>query len=365
MSIGIGGAGSKLASLLDEGSGTIINVSDVELSKVAARHKIRAVVHSPRGRFKGARKEPAIGRTAFTSISEELQRIIGGEVVFSSAGGGTGNGLTSVLLEKLSEQPLIAPIDKTLFALLLPFPEREAGEFVDNTIQFLSGPVSTAIDAGNTGNIFLFSNQFKFKNRLPEAEFNQILIHSFRQFLAIPGKAESLDILDGHIDYEDFSLYQSRPYFNHFCQFDYDPEKDFGEQLSDNYNPLLLTPAGTIEALFLLEVPDPAQTPTLYSILDFFAADGVAPTYSVLHNPNLNHPLITVSLLYSRKPLELVDDFTSISERHKRTRIKKSLDQYVTLQKLHVDLEGKAREIVKEDNAEEDILTTLKRLGKL
>ncbi len=366
MSIGIGGAGSKLASMLDHGTCTIVNVSDVELNKVEASTKIRAVIHSHRGQYRGSRKSPELGRTAFASVSDKMLELIQGQILFSSTGGGTGNGLSSELLESLSGMRNVPTLDKTTFAFVLPYPDREATEFVDNTIEFLGGPLSMAIDGGNTGNIILFSNREKFLRKLPEAEYNALLIDSLERFLAIPDKGAEHHLLDGHIDYEDFSLYQSRPYFNHFTQFVYDPQLPFAQQLTSNYNPLLLPPAAAIEALFLLEVPDPHQTPAFYQVLDHFAKEGVAPVYSVVHNPTLSEPLMTLSILYSRKPLELVEDFTSISEKSKRTRLEKSLDQHVTLARLDVDLEGEAKKLATKrgDNGEE-IIATLKRLGKL
>jgi hypothetical protein len=367
MSIGIGGAGSKLASVLDRGDCTIVNVSDVELDKVVAREKLRAVIHKPRGQFKGARKDPAIGRSAFPSISEEILTRIRGEIVFASTGGGTGNGLAAVLLERLNALPAVDPLDKTTFAFVLPYPDREAAEYVDNTIHFLSGPLSQAIDGGNTGNIVLFTNREKFLHRVPEAEYNAQLIDSLQRFLAIPQKGADLQLLDGHIDSEDFSLYQSRPYFNHFCQFDFDPAQEFAAQFKAHHNPLLLPPADAIECLFLLEVPEPQTTPAFYGILDHFAQTNVAPVYSVVHNPALERPLLTLSVLYSRKPLELVDDFVAVSEKSRRTRLQKSVEQHVTLTKLNVDMEREARQVVADTRAADgdEILATLKRLGKL
>lgn len=65
MSIGIGGAGSKLASLLDGGRCTIVNVSETEMNKVEAANRILAVTHSTRGQFQGSGKNPNVGKTAF------------------------------------------------------------------------------------------------------------------------------------------------------------------------------------------------------------------------------------------------------------------------------------------------------------
>ena len=58
MNIGIGGAGSKLASISSEAECAIINVSELELSKVEAKQKILAVTHSAKGQLRGSGKKP-------------------------------------------------------------------------------------------------------------------------------------------------------------------------------------------------------------------------------------------------------------------------------------------------------------------
>ena len=366
MSVGVGGAGSKLASLLDEGQATIVDVSGVELERVDAVSKIRAVAHSSKAQLKGSRKDPQIGREAFQSIKNKALDLIKGQTVFCSTGGGTGNGLCSVILEHLSAIESISITEKKMFAFVVPYAQRESSDFVDNTISFLEGPVSKAIDAGNTGNLIIFSNKVKFERRIPEKAYNNMIIESLNHFLSIPTKGEELKQLDGNIDYEDFCLYKTKPYFNHFCQFNYNQDIPFGKQLKANYNELLLDPEGTIEALFLLELPNPDLTNSFYSILDFFSEEDASPMYSVLYNPNLKKPLVTVSLLYSRKPLELVEDYNAISGKHKRSRVKKSLDQYVTLSKLEVDLTNEAEKVLKASDSENDeVLSVLKRIGKL
>ncbi len=366
MSIGIGGAGSKLSSILDNGQSTIVDVSGVELERVPAGRRIRGVVHSSHGQLRGSRKDPRIGREAFQSIRNQLIELIQGNIVFSSTGGGTGNGICTELLEYLADLQDVPLIDKTTFVFVLPYPEKEASDFIENSIDFLRGPLSASIDTGNTGNIILVSNAHKFIQRIPEKAYNEMIIGSIDQFLKIPEKGEDLEQLDGNIDAEDFILYRSKPYINHFCQFHYDPEAPFSTQLEANYNPLLLKPGGAIEALFLLELPDSTLTSKFYGILDYFAEDNVLPTYAVLHNPNIEKPLISVSILYSRKPLELVESFNKISGRIKRTRIRKSVDQYVTLSKLDVDLTTEAQKVVEDSgNTGDDILNVLKRIGKL
>ena len=189
MNIGIGGAGGKLASLASNGECTIVNVSELELSKIEAKNKILAVTHSARGQLKGSGKNPEIGREAFVSISEELRNLIKGNIVFASTGGGTGNGITSVLLEKIAalDEPVILE-DRTMFAFVLPYLKRESSEYVENTIEFLGGPVSSAIDSGNTGNIVLFSNKLKFEGRVAEQNYNRMLVDSFNSFLSKSAK---------------------------------------------------------------------------------------------------------------------------------------------------------------------------------
>ena len=369
MYIGIGGAGSKIASLMDASKATIINVSDSELNKVEAGYKILAVAHSVKGQFKGAGKKPEVAKTAFTSINEEVYSLIKGNIVFSSTGGGTGNGITSKLIERIIEQEEIDQIDKTRFAFILPYVNRESSDYVENTIDFLQGPVSQAIDSGNTGNIVLFSNKLKFEARLTEGDFNNMIMNSLKSFYEIPDKGDELELLDGHIDHEDFEVYVNKPYFNHFTQFDYTPEKPFIELFRENYNSLLLPPEQAIEAMFLLEVPSKDQTSYLYNLLDFFADDDVKPYYGVVHNPNLEQPKLTMSVLYSRKPKELVDDFKHMADAMTRKKLEKSIKQFVQLEERKVDICNEVRSIEnpgEEQNQENDsVLNVLARLKKL
>jgi hypothetical protein len=255
MIIGIGGAGSKIASKLDV-QATIINVSETELRKIPeAGRRIQAVVHAQHGQFRGSRKNPAIGHDAYLSVRRELEELARGSIIFSSTGGGTGNGISAGLLEDLARRDSIPEAEKTSFALVLPYAPLEPAEFVRNTIEFLRGPLSQAIDSGNTGNILLFSNQVKFESKLAEDAFNGMIVDSLRVFLAIPDKNDTLKLLDGHIDHEDFGLYMARPYFNHFTYLDFDPGEPFDRQLEEHLNPLLLPPETPIEAMFLVEVP--------------------------------------------------------------------------------------------------------------
>ncbi|MEA2012447.1 MAG: hypothetical protein U9O87_05085 [Verrucomicrobiota bacterium] len=366
MNIGIGGAGSKLASLSSDGSCTIVNVSELELHKIEASSKILAVTHSSCGQFKGSGKNPEVGKIAFSSISSELKSLIKSNIIFTSTGGGTGNGITSVLLNDIAELSSVEAQEKSMFVFVLPYVNRESAEYVDNTITFLGSPVSKAIDSGNTGNMVFFSNKLKFEGKFPEREYNQMMVDSLNNFLAIPVKGEMYSLLDGHIDFEDFNLYKSKPYFNHFCYFPFNLEEPFDVQLKSNYNNLLLPPEETIEAMFLLELPDPSMTPAFYDVVEFFAKENIAPSYGVIHNPDLEVPHITVSILYSRKPKELVADFKQVSESYTRNRIKKSINQHVVLQNHSLDKLNEARKIMEEDDSSgQDIVGLLKRLGKL
>lgn len=365
MTIGIGGAGSKIAAKLDNGA-VLVNVSETELNKVpGGARRILASVHAARGQFKGSRKNPEIGHDAYQSVRRELLSMVRGDLVFSSTGGGTGNGITTGILDDLTKANDITTSDKTSFGMILPYAKLESSEFVSNTIEFLTGPLAAAIDSGNTGNIFLFSNKKKFEEKISEEQYNQQLVDSLRVFLTIPDKNDKYRLLDGHIDHEDFSLYMSKPYFNHFSYFEYDPKASFGTQLEANCNPYLLAPEAAIEALFLLEVPKGGDPTLFYDILQYFSGKDVSPIYSVVENQDRQKPFVTVSLLYSRKPAELLEDFNRISEGHVQAKVKKSLDQWVELPKVEVNMEKEARRAVKQRGDREDVLATLRRLGKL
>jgi hypothetical protein len=365
MTIGIGGAGSKLALKLDS-QATIVNVSATEMEKLGTERSLLAVVHSAQGQLRGSRKNPRIGREAFQSIKDEMLHLCRGNTVFSSTGGGTGNGICSSLLELVAAETEIPLADRTMFVFVLPYAKLEPSEFVLNTTNFLQGPLSEAIDSGNTGNIVLFSNQVKFENRMTESEYNAKLIESLKVFLAIPRKNDEFRLLDGHIDHEDFALFRGKPYFNHFTAFDYDPEREFEAQLQKNLNPLLLPPENPIEAMFLLEVPEGGDPRPFYEILEYFAPANVAPVYSVVENPKRKRPFVTASLLYSRKPAELVEDFNRISEEHTRAKVRKSLEQHVTLAKLEVNVESETKRFARQrGSSESDILAVLRRIGKL
>lgn len=365
MAIGIGGAGGKLASLMSPNS-VAVNVSETELQKTNAAQKILAFAHTEKGQLKGSKKDPSIGKNAFNSIRAQVLELIQGNMVVSSSGGGTGNGITSQILDVISTYDNIPDIRKTEFAIILPYAPREAQEFIVNTLDFLKGPLSNAVDSTNTGNLFLFSNQMKFEQRISEEKYNQMIVESIKKFESIPAKGDQYDLLEGHIDLEDFKAYRSKAFFNYFCYFEYDPEKYFGEQLEINANPLLLKHDTPIEALFLLEVPTDVDHTIFYNILDHFSSIQVAPMYSVVRNPNIDKPFVTVSMLYSRKPMDLVNDFNHISEESTKAKIEKSLEQYVEFDRMEVNFKEEAKKVADEKGQNEDeILSVLKRLGKL
>jgi len=369
MTLGIGGAGCKIAAKLDS-EAILVNVSQTELDKVpGGSRRIIPGLRSERGQFKGARKDPRLGHDAYQSVRRELNALVKGNKVFSSTGGGTGTGIVSGILEDLTRLDNIETEDRTFFGLVLPYAELESDEFVKNTSTFVSGPLATAIESGVTGNVVLFSNKKKFKEKIGEDKYNDELVKSLKVLLAVPDKNVELKLLEGHIDPEDFALFLAKPYFNHFCYFNYDASKSFAEQLEANANPYLIEPEAAIEAMFLLEVPSNdnsgAYPNGFYEIVKCFDSMGVSPIYSVVENPAIDKPFITVSLLYSRLPKELVADMNKIAQEHAQTKVNKTLEQNVSLDKLEVNLESQARTAAKKRGDEDDVLAVLKRIGKL
>ena len=359
--IGIGGAGGKLASKLNKNN-LVINVSESELNKVDSRNKYLACAHNEiqsQGQLKGSKKNPSIGKKAYESVKAKLLKEAQGKLLISSTGGGTGNGITSAFLESISYSEHIEDENKTNLAFILPYANKEANEYISNTVNFLSTSLSRAVDSANTGNIFLFSNKEKFQKRLSEEKYNNAIIESLKEFYSIPVKGDEYELLDGHIDEEDFRAFCAKSFFNHFCSFVYDKNEEFGLQLSKNYNKLLLAPDTAIEALFFLEVPDKEDSTLCYDVLDFFSVFKVAPIFSVVHNTDITEPKITVSLLYSRKPTELVNDFHRIAKETTKAKIDRSLDQQVEFDKVAVNLEKPTQ------HNGQDITSILKRLGKL
>ena len=361
--IGIGGAGSKIASKLSSSS-VVVNVSEVELGKVECGRKIQAVLRGGAGAYKGCRMDPAIGYEAYASVSRELEGLVRGSLVISATGGGTGNGITKGVMEYLVKRPERIPVEeKTLFALILPYDRLESAEFVENTSMFLNDSVAPAIDSGNTGNIFMFTNRLKFENRIPEDHFNEMIVASLKEFLSIPKKNAELKLLDGHVDQEDFDLFLSKPYFNHFTVFDYDPMQEFGRQLQDHTNTLLLPAEQPIEALFLMEIPAGGDQTAFYNLVEYFNRQGVKPIYSVAENPEIHQSRVTVAQLYSRKPAELVHDFNTVADEHAQTKVKKTINQFVELEHLEVNMADEARKV--KAQGQDDIVAMLKRIHKI
>lgn len=360
--IGIGGAGSKIATVWDP-TATIVNVSEVEMGKLSSGEKILATLRDGKGLVRGSRMDPHLGYLAYSSVQPQLCNLAKGAFIFTATGGGSGSGITKGLLEDIARGESGDIKDRTLFGLVLPYARLEGEQFVSNTSAFLNESVAPAIDSGTTGNIFMFSNRDKYEKRISESDFNRQIIDSLREFFAIPEKNERFRLLDEHIDEEDFAYYLAKPYFNHFCCFDYDPEQDFGKQLSSHYNTLLLPPEQPIEALFLMEIPAGGDPTVFYNLMEYFNAQGVKPMYSVVENPGIGMPHVTVSLLYSRKPKELVDDFNKIAEEHVQTKVGKTLEQFVPLQRLEVNIDNEARKAKPE--MQDDIIGMLKRLNKI
>ena len=69
-----------------------------------------------------------------------------------------------------------------------------------------------------------------------------------------------------------------------------------------------------------------------------------------------------LALLYSRKPAELVQDFNKVAEEQAQTKVRKTIDQFVQVEQLQVDLEDEAR---KANAGQNDILAMLKRIHKI
>ena len=76
MTVGIGGAGCKIAAKLDEDA-VLVNVSETELNKVpGGGRRILAGLRAGRGQFKGSRKDREIGLDAYLSVKRELLVLI-------------------------------------------------------------------------------------------------------------------------------------------------------------------------------------------------------------------------------------------------------------------------------------------------
>ena len=367
MVIGIGGAGGRIAAQIG-GNNAAVNVSEAELSRLPVTHKIHAFASTEKGELKGSRKDPQLGRAAFNQVRAQLLPMSKGNTVIASSGGGTGNGISAQLLETFASWKDLQEADRTQFVIVLPYGQREPLEYVENTIEFLQGPLSKAVDSGNTGNIILVSNRLKFEKRLTEDAFNKMIAESLAQLDAIPEKGDTLELLEGHIDPEDFKAFRQKSFFNYFSCFDYDPNRWFGDQIDQHYNELLLRPDAPIEALFLLEIPVGHDAAMFYNILDHFAAQKVQPHYSVVRNPQLQVPRVSVSLLYSRKPVDLVNDYRRVNEEMTRTKVGRHIEQQRSpaMATLEVRLEEDTRRLSQETGGKVDEVTAvLRRIGKL
>ena len=363
MIIGIGGAGSKITSKLQEENSCIINVSKSELDKIEVKKKILAFVHTENGLLDGAKKNQEIGKIAFQTIKKDLLKISKGSLIISSTGGGSGSGIVSSLLDELNNNENILDSEKIRFLFILPYANLEAQEYIDNTIKLLEDKLFPNIENGNIGNVYLFSNNFKFIKKISEIQYNHMITEAMKKFNEIPQKGERLELLEGHIDKEDFQAFQTKSFFNYFTYFYYDPTIDFKVQLEKNKNPFLLNPSTPIEALFLLEIPENIEVTIFYNILLYFSELGVNPTYSVVRNPELQKPFITVSLLYSSKPQTLIENFKETSDQLIKNKVNKVLNQDKEYQKLNTKLE--TDNFKKYDGDENEVLKVLKRIGKI
>jgi len=71
-------------------------------------------------------------------------------------------------------------------------------------------------------------------------------------------------------------------------------------------------------------------------------------------------------VLYSRKPDELVEDFNRISQEHAQAKVRKSLEQHVSLPRLEVNLARETKRVAKQrGTGEDDVLAVLRRIGKI
>ena len=311
--IGIGGAGGKIAAKMDD-SAILVNVSRIELRRSRVGVSASSPCSIDPGSVSQSRKDRDWSRRHLRSPSSSGHCCRG--MVFSSTGGGTGNGITTGILQgisniddELGNQGSTIPVqDRTFFCLILPYDGMESAEYVNNSIDFMTGPLADVIDKGCTGNIVLFSNKTKFTEKIAEEQYNEMIVNSLKVFMSIPDKNENMKLLESHIDHEDFTAFIAKPFFNHFNYFDYDPSKSFGNQLKANSNPLLLEAEEPIEAMFLLEVPSGQDHTIFYDIVKYFVDCKIPPVYSVVENPDLTKPFYGISFVFSETH-ELLDDF--------------------------------------------------------
>ena len=113
MTVGIGGAGCKIAAKLDEDA-VLVNVSETELNKVpGGGRRILAGLRAGRGQFKGSRKDREIGLDAYLSVKRELLETDQGKYGVQLNRRRYRKRITSGILQDLTKEENIATEDKT------------------------------------------------------------------------------------------------------------------------------------------------------------------------------------------------------------------------------------------------------------
>ena len=255
---------------------------------------------------------------------------------------------------------------ETLISQILKRGRAYEGDISLSYLENLNKLYNNWIDGYKEGKLLVVDvNKLKFADKIGEDAYNQMIVDSLNVFMAIPQKNETMKLLELHIDQEDFAAYIAKPYFNHFCYFDYDRTKDLGVQIKANANSLLLPPEEAIEVMFLLEVP-PGQDHTMfYDIMQYYSKLKSPPVYSVVENPALQRPFLTLSMLYSRKPIEVLEEYNQKNVDNKDAIVQRSINQYVNLQKVAVDMDDEAKRAGAEKGINSEVLNSLRRIGKL
>ena len=364
MFIGMGGAGGKLATKLSANA-DIINVSQDELNKIKTNgEKILAFYASENGQLAGSRKNPNIGYHAYQGISKSLTKKAQGNFIVSSSGGGSGSGLCKGLLEAISQDDANSHEDnKSIYIFILPYAGGEALEYVENSRNFIEHSLVPAIRKGNTGNVFLFSNDFKYKKGIVEDKYNEKIVSSFRQFYSIPEKSSQYESIEGHIDKEDFRHYLTKSFYNHFTYFYYNSQEDFESQLMKSFNPLMTIPSAEswTEVLFLLEIPESEDEAIYYKILNYFEKINLSPIFSVVKNPKLTErSLLTISFLHLHHPHKEFDNFHNHSKKKMEEKVKRALsNEFISVKSKEKSID---EVLVEEGHNKEDVLNMIKRI---
>ena len=102
-----------------------------------------------------------------------------------------------------------------------------------------------------------------------------------------------------------------------------------------------------------------------YDIMQYYNKLKSPPVYSVVENPALQRPFLTLSMLYSRKPIELVEEYNQKNVDNKDAIVQRSINQYVNLQKVAVDMDDEAKRAGAEKGINSEVLNSLRRIGKL